>query len=669
MTRMLLPLLLLGVGFALADDHPITVGAVPTKSSCKDQFATTGTATTSTVTNQSTGGSVLHLPADFFFQSGASWEFSTDTQDIVFCGVVWEGRTQPPGLPKIDLKPDGKTFTIGPISPLQDSTQDITFSAGKKGQFCNRNNGRSVDASPAEEQSVRVPRRHLAPREDEIRFNFKAVGKVACNGAGDPVQPTTTNKDLASACSANKVSASAWSTLKVDDYVKTIISAAALSSQHNPSQTLTPTADVGSALASAAGVLPTICALQDKCETIKCSDVGGTAPKDDLSPVKMLAYNSYVGLSNMWNIMYKAVTTSAPLADTSGVFKTFFDQDSSVAWYQITSVAGPVVGILSGVLGVIPGLGAASAAAGAISGAIGVAGGIGSASAGDAFKAVLDAENSIDSWVKSQFFTPVKAGLVKGYTTMFSLEYLNNYPAIFGGGFWANFFPDTISQDKIFDQTLKFLTLKSINLAWKQSDAFIIFVRYGQKVQKPNKSFYNPFTKEDCEKDFKKGKDAGLIECNAGDAKNPGMARIYKALAGCGGHALQCEGVVQPPKGWDSKYKVVPDWTFDTLTVIRSSVASFLTGDFEYKIEDTGVFKSISDGKLDGNGIKDLMNFKVTPDAAGMFNIPVCEVYDLISFPLWEIDYSTGFLAVTVCGCGKGKTSCFTSKIGWELFG
>lgn len=486
-------------GIVMAEDHPITIGAVPTSSSCTDLVGTTGTATTSTVTNQPTGGNVLSLRADFFFQGGAIWEFTADTQDIVFCGVTYEEASLATDLPKIDLKPDGKSFTIGPISSINDGTMDITFSAGKKGQFCNRNNKqRSIADPPEEENSVRVPRRHLAPRDDPTRFNFKAVGKVACNGAGDPPKPSSTNSALISACSANNVSPSAWSTLKVDSYAQTIITAAALSSQRNPSQTQRPTADVGSALASAAGVLPTTCALQDKCETIKCSEVGGTLPKDDLSPVKMLSYNSYVGLSNMWNILYKAVTTAPPLTDTSGIFKTFFDQDAALAWYKITSAAAPMVGLLSGVLGAIPGLGQVSGAVGAISGAIGAAGAFGSASAGDAFKEVLDAENSIDSWVKSQFFTPAKAGLVKGYTTMFSLDYARNYPAVLGGGFWNGFLPDTVSQDKVFDQTLKLLSIKAINMAWKQSDTFIIFVRYGQKVRKPNKSFYDPFTKVSC---------------------------------------------------------------------------------------------------------------------------------------------------------------------------
>lgn len=117
----------------------------------------------------------------------------------------------------------------------------------------------------------------------------------------------------------------------------------------------------------------------------------------------------------------------------------------------------------------------------------------------------------------------------------------------------------------------------------------------------------------------------------------------------------QCEGVVQPPKGFDSGFLVPPDWRFDTWTVIRGSVTSYLAGDFNYQIENTGVFKAMSDGKLSADNMKDMLNFKVTPDEAGMFNIPVCELYDLISFPLYEIDYSSGYLAVTVCGCSKGK--------------
>ena len=107
------------------------------------------------------------------------------------------------------------------------------------------------------------------------------------------------------------------------------------------------------------------------------------------------------------------------------------------------------------------------------------------------------------------------------------------------------------------------------------------------------------------------------------------------------------------PKGFDSNFKVPPDWTFDLPSVMEGSVNSFLKGDFGYNVEDTPLFQSIEKGTPSPDNMKDLLDFKVDQKAAGFFNLPVCEVTDLHQFMLHG-EYSPGVDGtITGCWCGK----------------
>ena len=256
---------------------------------------------------------------------------------MVFCGVKYEEESLSAGLPPIKMSDDNKSFTIY-MDELNDASMDMTMFIGKKGQFCNRNNKeRSV---PDTAHHIQLPRRGLEsidrPRKRaDGYFTFIVVGAVPCTNPGQP-KPSSTNSELITACAGNSITASPtvmWPSLKVDDFVSTVIYAASLSSAHNPDAKQTPTADIGSALASAAQQTPKVCAVQDKCEAIQCSDVKGTLPKDDTSALRWYGYNGYVGLSNLWYVGWKAVTEQAPLADVGGVVQTFFEKpDSGAKW-------------------------------------------------------------------------------------------------------------------------------------------------------------------------------------------------------------------------------------------------------------------------------------------------------------------------------------------------
>ncbi|KAL9110194.1 MAG: hypothetical protein Q9227_005255 [Pyrenula ochraceoflavens] len=723
--RSLILAVLLSASACLAEDGPITVPPVPTATCTKDLLVTTVTATYSTVTNQPTGGNVLSLPAGFFFQGGAEWEFTTDTPGIVFCGVKYEEESIAQGAPAIKMAPDSKSFSLS-ISALNqgksDVALDMTFSAGAKGQFCHRNNQRNEQMPQI--PAARVLRRDLNRRASKSinpsslaasqasmfvallrsalhpattspaptasisappRFNFIAKGKVPCNNAGQPPVPSSTNAQLVTACLANSIPTGMWSTLKVDAWASTIVNAASLSSARTTYTTATgtPTPDIGQALATAAGVAPKICAIESQCDQIRCEDVNGGLPKNNLSPVKFLAYNAYVGVSNMWYIGYNAVNDGVAQTDTGGVVDTFYDPSAEVEWYKVMSAVAPMIGIIAGVLGAIPGLGQVSGAVGAISASFGTAGAIGAANAGPTMDARLSTDLSVESWVKTVFGKSAREGLTKGYQQMMALANAENWDATTAGGLFAGFLPDTGSQSSFLDKTLEYITIKIINLAWTQSNNWVIRIPYGGPVRKLDGTYYENFSQSDCEKDFQTGQDSPFVDCTAGtESGAPGMARIFKACPDkCARafrrssstldrrigvpapnlHSTACKCTLDGPKGWDKNYPVPGGWTFDTRSVVRGSVESFLQGDFGFSVENSPLFTNMKSGKLTNDDMKSLMEWKVEPDMAGMFNLPVCEVWDVRSFPTYGMDM--GRYSPTVSVGAKDKSKKFSDNV------
>ena len=164
---------------------------------------------------------------------------------------------------------------------------------------------------------------------------------------------------------------------------------------------------------------------------------------------------------------------------------------------------GPIFGILSGLLGAVPGLGQLSGVVGAISGAIGAAGAAGSAGAETPMDAALNTSMSIESWIKSSFAIPAQNAMTAGWQHSMSFENVKDWTGVMAGGYWAgNTLADTGKQDSLMDSTLKFLTIKAINWAWTDSGIFIIRIPYGTKVKKTGGGgtdlYYDSFSEVSC---------------------------------------------------------------------------------------------------------------------------------------------------------------------------
>ena len=108
-----------------------------------------------------------------------------------------------------------------------------------------------------------------------------------------------------------------------------------------------------------------------------------------------------------------------------------------------------------------------------------------------------------------------------------------------------------------------------------------------------------------------------------------GMARIFNANGGV-------FPMSTTPMGWDSNFEIMSGVKFDTSAAIRGSVASWKAGDFNYDIGDhfgDSLTKAGTSGSLDESIATAIGKLIIAEETAGFFNIPVCRVYDLRSFP------------------------------------
>ena len=83
---------------------------------------------------------------------------------------------------------------------------------------------------------------------------------------------------------------------------------------------------------------------------------------------------------------------------------------------------------------------------------------------------------------------------------------------------------------------------------------------------------------------------------------------------------------------WDSNYQILSGEPFDASAAIRGSVASWTAGDFNYDVADQWS-DQLTSGNLDESTATAIGSLDVMESTAGFFNIPVCKVYDLASFP------------------------------------
>lgn len=154
---------------------------------------------------------------------------------------------------------------------------------------------------------------------------------------------------------------------------------------------------------------------------------------------------------------------------------------------------------------------------------------------------------------------------------------------------------------------------------WNASDTFVIYVPYETQVKKLDGSM-GTVSPTDCEN--YRADDPWLV-CDA----EGGMARFFNANNG--GDTLSTKSPQGATSGFD--VGISTKIALDAALITKGCVNSWLKGDFGYTIESG--FSDLLQGDLSAESATALGGLQITQDAAGWFNLPVCQVWDLRSFP------------------------------------
>ena len=167
------------------------------------------------------------------------------------------------------------------------------------------------------------------------------------------------------------------------------------------------------------------------------------------------------------------------------------------------------------------------------------------------------------------------------------------------------------------------MLITTYSYAWNDSNAFIIYVPYGVKIKLTTGDF-GEANQTYCETLQTSDQEKVLTVC---DGMN-GMARIFNGNQANSGAYL----MTTAPMAWNANYQILSGQTFDTSAAIRGSVASWAAGDFNYDIGDQWS-DQLTSGNLDEATATAIGSLNISEATAGFFNIPVCRVFDLASFP------------------------------------
>ena len=498
-------------------------------------------------------------------------------------------------------------------------------------------------------------------------FHLMIKGTYPCNmnpSLGLQPGPSVTgasNPTVAAQCSKNSIStnAAAWTAYAANKYMSSMLSAAA------PAPTA-PQIDAATLFGHDVGAQDS-CTYSSKCDSIQCGNIADASTGKPIVIQRYLAYSSLVNFNNYLYAVYDALFDSASIgiAGTGQLVDTFFtNPDPPVSWEQILSVLSPLLGMFSAGLGGV-GASVASGVTGVIGGIFGVVANIGNAQAKPVADKRFTEFSSIDDFIKQflqatangvesawqQYIGNASAALWSGSDVVGPED--PNHNGIFGTGTWVDQgnFNTANMQKTMLDNFVRIISYKSINYAWNDSQAFIIYVPYNTPIKDAKGNMNQAGVNQDwCEQNLLKNDDDKILTIC--DAPGPGMAHLYSAT----GDNSDAGNDQLAPKGYNAPYDIVPGETFFTSGATHGSVASWVAGDFGYDISKS--FESLTTGSdVSNDDVTKLSQLKISPETAGFFNLPVCRTLDLRAFPA----AGGGF-----CGCSDkaaiGGTSGSTAK-------
>ncbi|KAL6721375.1 hypothetical protein ACLMJK_000478 [Lecanora helva] len=655
---------------------------LPTVTGCVGNPA--GTATFTTDLSIATGSERI-VAGDFWNQLGAVWVLSTDTEGIEFSqpgipgyGAGFGGGGPPAAAESaLVLDPSKTAWSLSVPTSSLGGEWDINFQAAAPTASTatattsqDSPAGSSTDAavsSPSTSPAVTVAKRYVPaqPSSSDSRavptstsivplpnrpqkplpfgakfrrqatsgqFHLIIKGSYPCISPAASTTASGGSPAIASQCVNNQISTdvSAWTTYEAKSYMSSLLSAAA------PHPTA-PQVNGASLIHSDVNPPGAMCTYNAQCEGVSCNGVKDDTSGSVVSVQRYLAYNAVANFNNYLYTLYDALFDAGTLnglLDDKIVTTYFTNPSPDATWEQILGIFTPLIGMFGAMLG--PFSGGASAVVSSIGGIVGAigAGGIASSIPPVADKR-FDEVATVTDFV-GQYLNATVVGIAAAYDSIIGKDSAAvlwagsdlgdtdlHKEGYFGPGNWVDSnYTQGLTQN-LYTSLSKIFTYKAVNFAWIDSGVFIMYVPYGKPIADVNgKAQTGGIDASFCQNSLKDKTNLGsLTIC---DAPGPGMARIFNA------GTVNGAGDLDPtsPQGWDSGEAGI-----DVAGAIRGSINSWAAGDFAYDASNPYNDALKGGDALSADQLSSLAKFQASEETAGLFNIPVCQMFDLRFFP------------------------------------
>ena len=197
---------------------------------------------------------------------------------------------------------------------------------------------------------------------------------------------------------------------------------------------------------------------------------------------------------------------------------------------------------------------------------------------------------------------------------------------------WAKFVPVATITRAVQEGTMKFFEYASVNAIWRAQDVFAVFVPYNHKIVYSSRSKgggreYDPFLPKHC-KDILAERDYPTGSCEGEGMtfliSDPFAPLFFPEVAPAGAEAPV--PLVNGNLTWQQ--------------IMKSSVGGWLNQGFDANVSNP-IFQAlagdVTESFKDVN-IAQLQVFnEIGPEVDGMFNIPICKMYDISLLVGWRV--------------------------------
>ncbi|KAL8704927.1 MAG: hypothetical protein Q9201_001922 [Fulgogasparrea decipioides] len=347
-------------------------------------------------------------------------------------------------------------------------------------------------------------------------------------------------------------------------------------------------------------------------------------------------------MSNMLQLLYSSISSAQ--GDMAGyitqIVVKFFQPQAEQEWQAIVTAVSSIVGLFTGIAIVVDALTEGATTGIMVAATVSIQSTL---AATASFKNVFDKQKPDSTYLAIDGnYTQSVMNYARGLEEMIDNVWNNTelgpsgIEAALGRGEWLSV-PNPFNVTGIYEQARDWidnlLVTSYINRVFNDADAFIIFIAYGTvidhgqlnnngQLKSTGKPKTREFTQDECEKHWANDPSwpyFATCDIKLGSNGPAGMAVVTRPSS---------EG--KGSKHWTSK--VEWEWSshkWDSHAMVESSLYGYAEHGFNYNLTNIDFSRLLTEGSQEA-----IDQWKTLPlSTPGLFNLPVCQIYDLQDVP------------------------------------